>query len=50
MRDILLTKEENPGTRKYDTFTAKEVVALTMKEELKVGSRIVIYTCKCYAN
>jgi uridylate kinase len=31
-----------PDARKYDKLTAKELVALTMKEELKAGSRIVI--------
>jgi uridylate kinase len=31
-----------PDARKYDKITAKELVALTMKEELKAGSRIVI--------
>ncbi len=31
-----------PDARKYDRLTAKELVALTAKEELKAGSRIVI--------
>ena len=31
-----------PDARKYDVLTAKELVALTAKEELKAGSRIVI--------
>ncbi|MDI6810898.1 MAG: UMP kinase [archaeon] len=31
-----------PGARKYDKLSPKELVALTMKEELKAGSRIVI--------
>jgi uridylate kinase len=31
-----------PTARKYDKLTAKELVALTMKEELKAGSRVVI--------
>jgi uridylate kinase len=31
-----------PNARKYDRITPKELVALTMKEELKAGSRIVI--------
>jgi len=31
-----------PDARKYDKLTAKELVALTAKEELKAGSRIVI--------
>ena len=31
-----------PNARKYDKLTAKELVALTAKEELKAGSRIVI--------
>jgi len=31
-----------PGAKKYDRISAKELVALTMKEELKAGSRIVI--------
>ncbi len=31
-----------PDAKKYDKLTAKELVALTMKEELKAGSRIVI--------
>jgi len=31
-----------PDARKYDMLTAKELVALTAKEELKAGSRIVI--------
>ncbi len=31
-----------PDARKYDKLTAKELVALTMKEELKAGSRIII--------
>jgi uridylate kinase len=31
-----------PEAKKYDTLTAKELVALTAKEELKAGSRIVI--------
>jgi len=31
-----------PEAKKYDKLTAKELVALTAKEELKAGSRIVI--------
>jgi uridylate kinase len=31
-----------PSAKKYDRLSAKELVALTMKEELKAGSRIVI--------
>ncbi len=31
-----------PDAKKYDRLTPKELVALTMKEELKAGSRIVI--------
>jgi len=31
-----------PEAKKYDTLTAKELVALTAREELKAGSRIVI--------
>jgi len=31
-----------PDAKKYDKLTAKELVALTAKEELKAGSRIVI--------
>jgi len=31
-----------PDARKYDKLTAKELVAITTKEELKAGSRIVI--------
>lgn len=31
-----------PNAKKYDRISAKELVALTMKEELKAGSRIVI--------
>ncbi len=31
-----------PDAKKYDRLTAKELVALTMKEVLKAGSRIVI--------
>jgi len=31
-----------PNARKYDKLSPKELVALTMKEELKAGSRIVI--------
>jgi uridylate kinase len=31
-----------PGAKKYDKLTPKELIALTMKEELKAGSRIVI--------
>ncbi|MBE0517278.1 MAG: UMP kinase [Methanophagales archaeon] len=31
-----------PGAKKYDRLSPKELVALTMKEELKAGSRIVI--------
>lgn len=31
-----------PGARKYDKLSPKELIALTMKEELKAGSRIVI--------
>ncbi len=31
-----------PDARKYDKLTAKELVAITAKEELKAGSRIVI--------
>ncbi|PXF50926.1 MAG: UMP kinase [Candidatus Methanophagaceae archaeon] len=33
---------KNPGAKKYERLTAKELVALTGKEELKAGSRIVI--------
>ncbi len=33
-----------PSARKYDKLTAKELVALTTKEILKAGSRIVIDT------
>ena len=32
----------HPDARKYEKLTAKELVALTMKEKLKAGSRIVI--------
>lgn len=32
----------HPEAKKYDKLTAKELVALTAKEELKAGSRIVI--------
>jgi len=31
-----------PNARKYDKLSPKELIALTMKEELKAGSRIVI--------
>jgi len=31
-----------PNARKYDKLSPKDLVALTMKEELKAGSRIVI--------
>ena len=33
---------EYPGARKYEKLTPEELVAITMKEELKAGSRIVI--------
>jgi uridylate kinase len=32
----------HPNAKKYDRLTPQELVALTMKEELKAGSRIVI--------